>query len=84
MRAYRAKYWGLSTTFNPTKFDPASWASAAAAAGMKWVEWPLDLLHPTSSRQRTHPHASPRTRTSSSPAPPQAIGTGNRPMPSCR
>jgi alpha-L-fucosidase len=27
----------LQTTFNPTHFDPAKWAAAAKAAGMKYV-----------------------------------------------
>ena len=32
---FRAMYWGLSKTFNPTKFNPDVWATAAATAGMK-------------------------------------------------
>lgn len=34
---YKKWYWGLSSQFNPTKFDPESWASAAKSAGMKYV-----------------------------------------------
>ena len=36
MAKYREMYWGLSKTFNPTKFDAAKWAEAAAGAGMKY------------------------------------------------
>jgi len=36
MTKFRAMYWGLSKTFNPTKFDPTVWAAAAEAAGMKY------------------------------------------------
>ena len=28
MTKFRAKYWGLSKTFNPMAFEPASWATA--------------------------------------------------------
>jgi len=35
--AYKHEYEGLQHTFNPVKFDPARWAAAAAAAGMKYV-----------------------------------------------
>ncbi len=34
---YKRKYEALKTTFNPVKFDPAKWARAARAAGMKYV-----------------------------------------------
>ncbi len=34
---YKKKYEGLQSTFNPTEFDPAKWAKAAAGAGMKYV-----------------------------------------------
>jgi alpha-L-fucosidase len=34
---YKKWYWRLSKQFNPTKFDPDQWASAAAAAGMRYV-----------------------------------------------
>jgi alpha-L-fucosidase len=34
---YKADYEKLQTTFNPVKFDPASWAKAAKNAGMKYV-----------------------------------------------
>ncbi|MCX6248186.1 MAG: alpha-L-fucosidase [Bacteroidetes bacterium] len=34
---YCRAYTNLKTTFNPTRFDPDKWASAAAAAGMKYV-----------------------------------------------
>lgn len=34
---YVKAYENLQTTFNPTKFDPDKWASAAQAAGMKYV-----------------------------------------------
>jgi hypothetical protein len=37
MMAYRKMYWGLSKTFNPTKFNASVWADAAAGAGMKYV-----------------------------------------------
>lgn len=30
-------YWGLKKDFNPVKFDPDQWASAAHDAGMKYV-----------------------------------------------
>lgn len=34
---YKKWYWGLNSQFNPTKFDPESWAKAAKDAGMKYV-----------------------------------------------
>ena len=34
---YVQAYTNLKTTFNPTHFDPAKWAAAAKAAGMKYV-----------------------------------------------
>lgn len=34
---YKKWYWGLKDQFNPTKFDPDSWAKAAKDAGMKYV-----------------------------------------------
>lgn len=34
---YVAKYQALNKTFNPTKFNPESWASLAQEAGMKYV-----------------------------------------------
>jgi hypothetical protein len=30
------RYWGLSKTFNPTKFNPNVWADAADKAGMRY------------------------------------------------
>ncbi len=35
--AYRRAYEDLKTTFNPVRFDPASWADAARDAGMRYV-----------------------------------------------
>ena len=34
---YKRRYEELPKTFNPVKFDPASWARAAKAAGMRYV-----------------------------------------------
>ncbi|MDM7974231.1 MAG: alpha-L-fucosidase [candidate division Zixibacteria bacterium] len=34
---YKRAYEDLQTTFNPTKFNPDSWAAAAKAAGMRYV-----------------------------------------------
>lgn len=34
---YKKDYAALKNTFNPVKFDPARWAEAAKAAGMKYV-----------------------------------------------
>jgi alpha-L-fucosidase len=34
---YVKEYEGLKTSFNPTKFNPESWASAAKDAGMRYV-----------------------------------------------
>jgi alpha-L-fucosidase len=34
---YVKAYEKLKTTFNPTRFDPAKWAAAAADAGMRYV-----------------------------------------------
>lgn len=34
---YKKQYEGLKKTFNPVKFNPAKWAEAAEAAGMKYV-----------------------------------------------
>lgn len=34
---YKKQYEGLKKTFNPTKFNPAKWATAAKEAGMKYV-----------------------------------------------
>jgi hypothetical protein len=36
MTKFRAMYWGLSKTFNPTKFNPDVWAKSAKAAGMRY------------------------------------------------
>jgi alpha-L-fucosidase len=35
--AYTKAYESLKTTFNPVKFEPASWAAAAQHAGMRYV-----------------------------------------------
>ena len=35
--AYKKEYEGLKNTFNPVKFDPGKWATAAKNAGMKYV-----------------------------------------------
>jgi len=35
--AYVTAYENLKITFNPVRFDPAGWAAAARAAGMKYV-----------------------------------------------
>ncbi|OYU65995.1 MAG: alpha-L-fucosidase [Cytophagaceae bacterium BCCC1] len=34
---YKKWYWGLNKSFNPVKFNPDSWASAAKSAGMKYL-----------------------------------------------
>lgn len=34
---YKKEYEGLKKTFNPTKFDPSKWATAAKNAGMKYM-----------------------------------------------
>ena len=34
---YKKWYWGLKNDFNPTKFDPESWAKAGKDAGMRYV-----------------------------------------------
>ena len=34
---FRKKYWSQNRTFNPEKFDPASWAKLAKRAGMRYV-----------------------------------------------
>jgi alpha-L-fucosidase len=34
---YKRQYRNLKKTFNPTQFDPARWARAAKAAGMKYL-----------------------------------------------
>jgi alpha-L-fucosidase len=34
---YKKAYENLQTSFNPVKFDPAKWATAAKEAGMKYV-----------------------------------------------
>ena len=34
---YKKAYENLQTTFNPTKFDPGFWATAAKEAGMRYV-----------------------------------------------
>jgi len=34
---YKKEYQNLQTTFNPILFDPAKWAKAAKAAGMRYV-----------------------------------------------
>ncbi|MDR2561203.1 MAG: alpha-L-fucosidase [Holophagales bacterium] len=34
---YKKAYEALQNTFNPTKFNPALWADAAKAAGMKYI-----------------------------------------------
>lgn len=35
--AYKQWYWGLKDKFNPVQFDPAQWAKAIKAAGMKYA-----------------------------------------------
>src|ERR1044071_3539607 len=35
--AHRRAYEALATTFNPTEFEPGRWATAAKAAGMRYV-----------------------------------------------
>jgi len=35
--SYKKEYEELQASFNPVKFDPASWAEAAADAGMKYM-----------------------------------------------
>jgi len=35
--AYKTAYENLQTTFNPVLFDPAKWADAARAAGMRYM-----------------------------------------------
>lgn len=34
---YKKWYWGLQKDFNPARFNPAEWAKATKAAGMKYV-----------------------------------------------
>lgn len=34
---FKKWYWGLKKDFNPTKFDPESWAKVAKDAGMRYV-----------------------------------------------
>ena len=34
---YKQWYWGLKKDFNPVRFDPDQWASAAKAAGMRYL-----------------------------------------------
>ncbi|MET0299054.1 MAG: alpha-L-fucosidase, partial [Flavitalea sp.] len=34
---YKKWYWGLKDKFNPVKFDPQQWATAARNAGMKYL-----------------------------------------------
>ena len=34
---FKKWYWGLNKNFNPTKFNPEQWASAAKSAGMRYV-----------------------------------------------
>ena len=34
---YRRRYEALKMSFNPTLFDPSSWAAAARRAGMKYL-----------------------------------------------
>lgn len=34
---YKKWYWGLKNSFNPVKFKPDAWASAAKEAGMRYV-----------------------------------------------
>lgn len=35
--AYKQWYWGLKDKFNPVQFNPAQWAKAIKAAGMKYA-----------------------------------------------
>jgi alpha-L-fucosidase len=37
LKRFQQDYFALPKTFNPTNFDPGAWASAAKAAGMKYV-----------------------------------------------
>lgn len=35
--SYKRDYWSVADRFNPVNFDPESWASTAARAGMKYL-----------------------------------------------
>ncbi len=37
LERFQRDYWALNRTFNPTEFDPGSWADAAVLAGMTYV-----------------------------------------------
>ena len=37
MKKFREFYWGMSKTFNPSKFDPNKWADYAWKAGMRYI-----------------------------------------------
>jgi len=35
LERFQRDYWALNRTFNPTEFDPGSWADAAVSAGLR-------------------------------------------------
>ncbi|HEY8968011.1 MAG TPA: alpha-L-fucosidase, partial [Puia sp.] len=67
---YLKAYKNLQTTFNPTRFDPAKWAAAAKAAGMKYVVFTTkhhDGFCMFDTKQTDYKVTSPKTPFSSNP-----------------
>src|ERR1700743_3402320 len=67
---YKKAYENLQTTFNPTSFDPSRWASAAWAAGMRYVVFTTkhhDGFCMFDTHETDYKVTSPRTPFSSSP-----------------
>jgi len=67
---YLTAYKNLQTTFNPTRFDPAKWAAAAKAAGMKYVVFTTkhhDGFCMFDTKQTDYKITSPKTPFSSNP-----------------
>ena len=67
---YKKAYENLQTTFNPTAFDPSRWASAAWAAGMRYVVFTTkhhDGFCMFDTHETDYKVTSPRTPFSSSP-----------------
>src|SRR5882672_3670367 len=67
---YLKAYRNLQTTFNPTHFDPAKWAAAAKAAGMKYVVFTTkhhDGFCMFDTKQTDYKITSPKTPFSSNP-----------------
>ncbi|HTE19574.1 MAG TPA: alpha-L-fucosidase, partial [Armatimonadota bacterium] len=69
---FKRDYWALNKTFNPTRFDPKKWATAAKGAGMKYVVFTTkhhDGFSMWDTRQTNYRITAPEVPYSRSPRP---------------